>query len=489
MNKLVNAATRVCILLSLLLFMLMGLRLAFFPYGVDYGEAPLMDQARHLLAGESIYKSDLDQPPYTIANYPPIYPLLVAGLRQMTGLGWFQAGRAISLTAALISAAFIGLLATRAGSSRTAGWLAAALFLGHPYVAIWSGLARVDLLALAFSLAGLWIVICRPHSHRWLAAAVLLFTLSVFTRQTFLLAAPVTALVWLWNYNRKRALFFVIGLGLLCGSCFVVINTATQGGFYLNTVVANVNRYDWDRTLAMSQQLAVIWLPALALAALTAARSFLQWLRGVDGQPQPASRRFSLAAGLAVYAVLALASALTVGKVGSDINYFLELIAACAILAAAMAVNTAQQPARWGKLIPAILAAQMIWAVISGLFLYQVTAARHWAQIETTRSLYAEVVAASQKGQVLSDDYLDLVFLAGQPITYQPFEYGQLYHAGIWNPNAFAGEISSGKISLILISGETLNKECCWPPELVRAIESHYQVIQYPGYLLCKPAP
>ena len=489
MNNLVTAATRVCMLLSLSLFALIGLSLALFPYGADYGEAPLMDQARRILAGESIYKADLSQPPYTISNYPPVYPLLVAGLRQATGLGWFQAGRAISLTAALVSSALIGLLAVQAGAKRAAGLLAAALFLGHPYVALWSGLARVDLLALAFSLAGLWIVIAHPHSGRWLAAAVLLLTLSVFTRQTFLLAAPVTALAWLWGHNRKQALFFALGLGWLCASCFLAINIATQGGFYQNIVLANVNQYEVSRTLAMLQQLAVIWLPALLLGALAAGRAIYAWVRSLAGQPRAGLRPLSPAVGLAVYAVLALAAALTVGKVGSDINYFLELISACAILAAALASNVAQQPARWGRLIPAILTVQMLWAVISGIFLYQATAARRWAQIDTYHSLYAQVVEASQKGQVLSDDYLDLVFLAGQPITYQPFEYGQLYHAGLWDPAAFAEQIGSGQISLILISGDTLEKECCWPPALIRSIESHFQMFQQPGYLLCKPAP
>ncbi len=489
MNNLVTAATRVCMVLSLSLFALMGVSLALFPYGADYGEAPLMDQARRILAGESIYKADLSQPPYTIANYPPVYPLLVAGLRQATGLGWFQAGRAISLAAALVSSVFIGLLAVQAGAKRAAGLLAAALFLGHPYVSIWSGLARVDLLALAFSLAGLWIIVYRPQSYRWLAAAALCFTLSVFTRQTFLLAAPIASLAWLWSHSRKHTLPFGLLLGGLWAACFSLINLATQGGFYLNIVVANANQYELGRTLAMLRQLAVIWLPALLLSGLAAWRAIHAWARNLAGQPKAGLYPLSPAAGLAIYAVLALASALTVGKVGSDINYFLEWIAACAILIAALAANPTHQPARWGKFIPAILAVQMLWAVISGVFLYQATAARRWAQIDTYHGLYAEVVEASQKGQVLSDDYLDLVFLAGQPITYQPFEYGQLYHAGLWDPAAFAGQIGSGQISLILIGGDTLEKECCWPPALVGAIESHFQVVQHPGYLLCKPAP
>ena len=42
-------------------------------YELDYGEAPLVDQAVRLAAGETIYQPDLTVPPYTISNYPPGY--------------------------------------------------------------------------------------------------------------------------------------------------------------------------------------------------------------------------------------------------------------------------------------------------------------------------------------------------------------------------------------------------------------------------------
>jgi hypothetical protein len=55
-------------------------RALFYPYSLDYGEAPLIDQALRLVAGQSIYRADLSAPPYTISNYPPVS--LVSGLLQ-----------------------------------------------------------------------------------------------------------------------------------------------------------------------------------------------------------------------------------------------------------------------------------------------------------------------------------------------------------------------------------------------------------------------
>jgi hypothetical protein len=45
-----------------------------------YGVSLIYDHAARLLRGEALYQS-LDGPPYTIANYTPLYYWLVAGLR------------------------------------------------------------------------------------------------------------------------------------------------------------------------------------------------------------------------------------------------------------------------------------------------------------------------------------------------------------------------------------------------------------------------
>src|SRR5215510_10686027 len=51
-----------------------------FPYPLDYGEGPLLDQAMRLARFENIYRGDLTVPPYTLANYPPLFPLIQAPL-------------------------------------------------------------------------------------------------------------------------------------------------------------------------------------------------------------------------------------------------------------------------------------------------------------------------------------------------------------------------------------------------------------------------
>jgi len=55
-----------------------GARVIAFPYPMDYGEGPLLAQTRALGHRENIYRADLTSPPYTISNYPPLYPLVLS---------------------------------------------------------------------------------------------------------------------------------------------------------------------------------------------------------------------------------------------------------------------------------------------------------------------------------------------------------------------------------------------------------------------------
>ncbi|MBN2147165.1 MAG: glycosyltransferase family 39 protein [Anaerolineales bacterium] len=485
MQGLPLVALRISIILSLALFSLTTFSLILFPYGADYGEAPLIDQAMHISTGEQIYKPDFHQPPFTISNYPPLYPLFIAGLRLITNLPWFQLGRIISTLAGLASAIFIGLLTIRATSSRQAGILAGAIFLGHPYVMIWSGLARIDLLALSLSLAGLWLL-CRYGATSTLGwmLSVLCLTLSIFTRQTYLLAVPLAGFIGLWAHQRKQAVAFILSLGTLCFLLFGLLQLYTRGGFYQHTVIANVNRFDIHRALQMTNRFTLIWPVASVLSILATIFALKRWLGNPAQVTEGKLSSINLNITLSAYLTGSIITAATVGKVGSDINYFLELIAASAILS----VITLFTLPRFKQLVALLLVAQIIWGLIAGFFLYKSSIAPRWQQISRYESLFDQVKSATSEGIVLSDDYLDMVVLSGQSIYYQPFEYGQLYHAGLWNPSSLADQITAQQFPLILIGGDTLSKDCCWPEPLVIAIENSYNILRTEQMIVCKPA-
>ena len=74
-----------------------------FPYPLDYGEGPLLDQAMRLVRFENIYRHDLTVPPYTLANYPPLFPLAQAPFVWAFGPAFWY-GRALSVLSILAAA-------------------------------------------------------------------------------------------------------------------------------------------------------------------------------------------------------------------------------------------------------------------------------------------------------------------------------------------------------------------------------------------------
>jgi len=216
------------------------------PYPLDYGEAPLVDQAMRMAAGQNIYRSDISSPPYTISNYPPLYVLSLVPFVKVFGPN-FLAGRIISFLCSLASGTFLALIVYAHTADRTAAIVTGLLFVAIPYVVHWSPLLRIDMLALACSTGGLYLL-ARWPTARWSAvASVLLFVAAIYTRQSYALAAPLAAFVWLATHGWRRAAGLAALVGGLVLALFLALNALTQGGFFFNVVTANVNEFDIQR--------------------------------------------------------------------------------------------------------------------------------------------------------------------------------------------------------------------------------------------------
>jgi len=454
---------------------------------MDYGEAPLMDQARRIINAEVLYKSDLNVPPYVISNYPPLYPSLVACISLVFKTPIFQTGRFVSLIFTLISGGIIGLFGYSLTKYKIVGALAAAIFLGNPYVTIWSSLARVDMMALATSLLGLYILYKRRDSIPWIVTAGVCFLISAFTRQTYLLSAPLAAFLWLFQHNKRRALLFALILGASTLLISGMINALTDGGFYLNIVVANINQYEISRTIMMFRQLLILW-PVILLASVLVL-VFVIWGRLTTRHNTVSvsvEDEFQMH-GLSYYSLGALITAITIGKVGSDVNYFLELLAACSIWIALAAKISLGMPTGKRLAVISLFFFQLVWIIVSAMPLTRSLVSSQYEKLPYYESLYQRINQSAQNGIVLSDDYLDMVVLSGQSIYYQPFEYGQLYHAGMWNTEDFTNQINQQEFPLIAIGGNTIKKDCCWPQPVSEALEDLYQSETWRDVILLTP--
>lgn len=451
-----EATLLLVLLLGLLVFVSFGVRVLRFPYSVDYGEAPLLAQTLQLANGQNIYRADLSAPPFMVANYPPIYMLTLVPFAKLFGPAFWY-GRLVSWLSMIAAALFVGLIVHALTRDRLAGLFGGLMLLSIPYVVHWSELYRIDSLALALSLAGLFVLV-RTSGQRWgvLLAAVLLLA-AIFTRQSYGLAAPLAACVWLLWVQPKRALLLAGLMAVVGGVLFGLINVLTGGGFWLNIVVANINAFKLDLLKEYGGELWTL----MPLAAIGTG------LLVVAGWRQPSWRL------LAPYALGAAVSALTIGKIGSNVNYLLEFSAAmCLALGAIIAA-----------LRPHQLAREVVLAVIAVQFVLLAPGARYQLftdfrlQGREDAALVQSLVATSD-GAILADEDMGALVMAGKPLFYQPFEMTQLARAGVWNQQPLLDAIDRKAFAWILlhrVDGVDLVGDR-WTPEMLGAIDRSYKL-------------
>jgi hypothetical protein len=431
-------------------------------YSLDYGEAPLIDQAVRLSARENIYRQDISTPPYTIANYPPLYVISLIPF-----LNWFDSpfhmARVISVIAALLSGTFLGLIIHSLSKNRYAALVAALLFFASPYVVQWSSLARIDSLALAFATGALFVLARWPNERwGWLMGGLLLVA-AAYTRQSYALAAPLAAFVWLWSQDKRRAIALALLVGGLGIALFLLMNIITDGGFYYNLITANVNEFTWER---LKDNLVQLWEDNYIILLLSAFFLLMGW-RSQKSWPI-----------LAFFLVGAFLSGLTIGKIGSNINYFLELAAALALVAGALVVWSETHP--WRNTV-----ALLLIAIQFGLLLRS-TMQRNVDWILSQRYLDFNAVQVLEQevkrmdGPVLADEYMGLLTMNDRRLYLQPFELSQLANAGMWDQKPLLQEIKDQNFDGILIhhfNTWPVYKER-WTSEMLTAIDEYYRPVK-----------
>lgn len=458
-------------LVALLVMAAQGLRLFVehgrivldYPYSLNYGEGPLLDQVARLSRGENLYPRDLSQPPYTITNYPPVYMLAqVPFMRAFGAEFWY--GRLISLAASVFAALMIAGIAAVTLRDGIAALAASLMFLCVPYILHWSALARIDSLALALSLTGLFFIAWKPERQWAVMLSLVFLTAAAYTRQTYLLAAPLAACAWLWGrVSPLRGITFGIQFVALVLAIFIPLLVITRGGIFFHLITANVNALD-NHILDFFTEEILHTLPILLaggglwLVGGWISRSKAWWLIGA-------------------YLLGGFAVALTITKVGSDVNYLYELMAALCLAAAALIAVTRRFPIIKAALIAAV-AVQMAMALgLSEAKYYRLLTER----IDERRAGMAllEQVIASTDSPIITDEHMGLLALAGKPIYVQPFEMSQLAIAGQWDQTPFLEAMERGEYPVVLMYNPMMNPQLRmerWTREMRRVISDYYRV-------------
>jgi len=433
-----------------------------FPFPVDYGEGPILDQVMRLARFQNIYGTNLTHLPFTISNYPPMYLAAQVPFAWIAGAAYWY-GRGLSALSVIATAVFITLIIQTISKDWLAGILGGLVLFSIPYILHWSPFCRVDAFALGLSMAALFVVVRWPQQFKGLLWSSILLTAAIFTRQSYALAAPLAAFIWLLSIKPRRRAFLYAGLvGGLCLALFLLLNLATRGGFYFNIITANVNEFHWN---TVSDYAKAIWdhMPYFVVSSVIFILGAV-WLK---------NKTWWL---VAPYLLGGTLSALTIGKAGSNVNYLFEFAAGLSLVAGALIAAAGRL---WWIKIPLILA--LAWQV-NNYYDWTQNDYYQWVmhRVDVERGDIARLqeIVQQANGPVLADEFMGLVPLAGKQLYFQPFEFKQLSLAGVWDQQPFLEDLSNKKFAMILLYDPPTwdSRRERWTYEQLSTIEWNYRM-------------
>ncbi|WP_404369917.1 ArnT family glycosyltransferase [Sphingomonas sp. MMS24-J45] len=450
------------------------------PFGRDYGEGVVWQQMLRIIDGTGY--APLREFPAFVFNYPPVYHLLTAATASTFGLDQLFAGRLVSLVSTIIAAVLAGVMTATAigrGESRrvraAAGAVTALSFVTLPLWLTSALLMQIDMLALAFTMAGLVLVVRAVERPNLAIAAGVLFTIALYTRQTSLPAPTATFLILL--IARPRAAWLLLGSAILSSSAALGLIQATQApAFLTNIIFYNLNRIAWDHATKVLLVLLANIVP-IALGGI----GFAATMRRLDPRDWRTWRdRMARESGLAASAVVLLMVVIKtlmlpmILKSGANDNYLIDWFVGLAIL-----IGIA--------IVPVIRAATAQPSVPSGVLLLLIglglpiqmldpplvpvpTAAENLAEMQ---ALVARVRASDKP--VVSDDMV-LLRRAGQSVVWEPAMIAELGSAGVYDQARLAMHVRRGAFGFFVTHGERgdLIYDQRFTPIIADAIDAAY---------------
>jgi hypothetical protein len=428
----------------------------------------------HMLAGGKGLYYNFNHYPFTVSPYGPIFYGFSA-LLELAGLPIYAGGRLISFAALL-------------GALWSASRIVKVLAPGNPFALLtgfvltgacantlyWGTTGQVDILAIAFSIGAFERFLHWRNTRAggfWTSA--LLVVLAVYTKQTALAAGAAIALTLLredWKLG-LRWIGVTAGAGL---SILLALDIATRGQHLQNAIFANLNPFSIDKLIQQAQYF-----------GLTAGGLLLVVLCGWRAVTK---RTYPLFLYTAIASVIWL---LTAPKVGSDLNYQIEMTLGLAVAAALVLEESGffQAVIENRKTWVTMLQIPLLLFVGLNLTLTVRTVAERGLLDSLTTKATNELrpYLGSHKARVLGGSYDTLRQLRGS-IEVETLIYTLLVDAGRIDPTPVLKDIEAGRFDTILLPidlavterPDWLNDEVNpLPKSHLNAIRKRYRLVKH----------
>ncbi len=472
------------------------------PFDYDQGEGFELYDAILYRRGEWPYRDNATYP-YYASNYPPLFHLLIVPLLPLFGARPV-AGRLVSFVATLVTASAIGVVVQRKTGRGLIAAVSGMAFLASNYVYQIGPLSRMHMTMVMFEALAVAFVAefdDDRHGTRNLLLSLIFLLCAGYTKQMAVFTAAA-CIGYVFLRDVKRGLVAGLALTVVAGVIFWILNAATDGQWWINTMQANVNEFNYRQSVFLFKQ----WVRLHLLFVVVAGGYFV----------------FELFWGrLSVYSLwffFALGTGALSGKWGAGFGYFTTAVAAaclCSGLALGRLRNR-QTPMNIGMWTLQAQTTRTIMAVtIPVLYLAQAPRMLHMptsgpvfnrlAQVLgvenklvqgdcavfqyhdsmgytqlghlLTEADYAageEILAYAQAsdGPVFSEEAM-FSLLTGHPVVTNPTQLLNLYKKGLLDPTAMIAQIRQQEFGVIIFRAQF------YPPPVLEAIGQNYAPVDH----------
>ncbi len=472
------------------------------PFDYDQGEGFELYDAILYSQGEWPYRDNATYPFYA-SNYPPLFHLLIVPLLPIFGPRLI-AGRLISFTATLITAATIGWMVHREAEEADLSplyvhvlpALSGLAFLSANIVYQIGPLCRLHTTMVMFetlSVAAIAGFQHPQHGRRNLLLGLLFLLCAGYTKQLAVFTVAAT-LGFVLLRDIRKALLAGTALAVVAGGIFLLIDRATAGQWTLNIIHANVNEFDYRQTLVFLRQ----WLrlhPVLILLAAGLLVYELYWDR---------------LSAYAIWFVFAVGMGLLSGKWGAGPAYFTTSIAAACVMAGRALIRLEKNlPHRWPRwrgaislLVPLLFLVQAPFTLhlptegpVFGPLARALGVADQSVRGDCTTFAYYDSGGYTQLGHLLTpQDYeagerilayvrasdgppfseeAAFSLLAGQPVVTNPTQLLNLYKNGLLDTSEIIRRIEAEEFGVVVFRAQF------YPQPVLEAIGQHYRPVEH----------
>jgi 4-amino-4-deoxy-L-arabinose transferase-like glycosyltransferase len=230
------------LLASLVVYVAYALNLMSFPFDYDQGEGFELVDTIMFSQFQMPYQNS-DTFPFYSSNYPPLYHMLLAPMVWFFGPAYWY-GRMAGFLFTLIAALIITWAVHRETNHRWVAVLSGLAYLASNTIYHIGPLFRQHATMVTFEVAAV-VLLATAFPQRRKGRILLAFALLIAAGYTKQLAAitAIAVLAWAFVQNPRRAILWGIGFAGVGVGIFAWLTLATQGEWWRQTIVANVNPF------------------------------------------------------------------------------------------------------------------------------------------------------------------------------------------------------------------------------------------------------